>query len=425
MTEVARGIFAALLLAMCLGAAVVSIRLAWAERLLYRGDRDSVRQSLALAPGDTRAWEHWAALEPRDAVPTLGRALRLNPYLTSARLDLALRAELAGNRREAERLLLEAFRQDRMFLTRWTLANFYFRSGDEVNFWRWARAAAEYRHSSLSALFDLCHRMSPEASVILDRAIPPRASVFGEYLAYLLSTGRLDAATVTLTRLLEFRRLEDLPVLLAVVDRWLAAGEVARAVAVWNQLVAAGLLPYATLDPAQGRSLTNGNLASKPLKLGFDWRPLWNPEAFISGNRIEFSGRQPDHTEVLWQPLPLAPGGSYTMYYHYRTSGIAPHAGLRWRLLDPGTRQLLALPSPSLSSESETEQTWRFQVPPSAGLGRLTLLYSREPGTPRLEGSLELLEVRLILDEVHSPYQIGAAGKRATGPGIVPRGSRP
>lgn len=396
-------VLAALLLVMSAAAAVVSARLAWAERLLAESTPESVRRSLELAPGNARAWERRAALEPDQAEPSLRRATGLNPYSTAARIDLGLRAEFAGNRQEAEQLLLAAFRQDRMFLTRWTLANFYFRSGDEANFWRWARAAAEFSYASLSPLFDLCHRMSPDAAVVLDRAIPLRAVVLHEYLLYLLTTGRLDTSGQAVTRLAAFRRPEDRPTLLAVVDRFLAAGEIDRAVAVWNQLAASGLLPYPALDPGQGSSLTNGSFAFQPLGLGFDWRPVWNPEAFVSGKRVEFSGQQLDRTEVLWQPIPVQPQASYTLHYRYSTTQFAWQGGLRWYLLDPRTRQLLVPPSPSLSSEDETEQTWRFQVPASAALAHLSLLYRREPGTARLRGAIELVSVRLSLDPAQRP----------------------
>lgn len=403
MGERARGVFAALLLVMCLAGAVVSVRLAWAERLLAESTPDTVRRSLDLAPTNARACERRAALEPDQAESWLRSALRLNPYLTTARIDLALRAEFAGNRPGAERLLLEAFQRDQMFLTRWTLANFYFRAGDEANFWRWARAAAEFSHTSLTPLFDLGHRLSPDAAAILSRRLPPRPGVLREYLTYLLSTGRLDATPEIFTRLLAFRRPEDLPTLLAVVDRHLSGGKVARAVAVWNQLAASGLLPYAALDPAQGDSLTNGSLASPTLGQGFDWRVIWNPEAFVSGRRVEFSGKQLDRAEVLWQPVPLAPQGFYTLHYQYSTAHIAPHTGLRWRLLDPRTRQPLAPPSPSLSSEGETEQAWRFPAPPGSGLVHLALVYEREPGTARLQGTLELGLLRLTREGSSAP----------------------
>jgi hypothetical protein len=56
-----------------------------------------------------------------------------------------------------------------------------------------------------------------------------------------------------------------------------------------------------------------------------------------------------------------------------------------------------------LSSEEETEQSWRFQVPASASLAHLSLLYQREPGTARLRGAIELVEVRLSVDPAQRP----------------------
>lgn len=398
----AQRIFVPLLLALCAVGAAISVRLAWADHLLARNTRESVRRSLELDPGNARAWERWAALEPPESLASLQRAVALNPYLTRARLELGLRAEATGDRQQAEALLLDAYRHDRMFLTRWTLANFYFRREDDASFWQWARASAEYAHSGFYWLFDLCHRMSPDPATVLDKAVPPRPAILQEYLKYLLATGRLDAAPEAFARLAAFGRRDDLPLLLSAVDRCLASDDAARAIALWNRLAASGLIPYSALDPEQGRSLTNGSFRSKPLALGFDWHPVWNPAAFVSGHRIEFSGRQLDQTEVLWQPVPLVPGAAYTLLCRYRTSNIAPNAGLRWRLLDPRTRQPLAPPSASLSSEAETDAVWRFHVPASTNLGRLTLLYIREPGATRIAGTLELLSLSLSPDSAIS-----------------------
>ena len=400
LARTAPGIFLVLLLGVGLGGTAISVRLAWADHLLARQTREGVQRSLALAPTNALAWERWARWEPEDALSSLQHAVFLNPYLTNARLELGLRAERAGSRREAAGLLLQSFQYDRMFVTRWTLANFYFRAGEEANFWRWARAAAEYAPASYFGLFELCHRWAGDPQVVLHRAIPPRAVIVSEYLKYLLSAGRLDEVSETFARLLAFRRAADLPILLAAVDGCLAAGQISRAVTFWNQLAATGRIPYSLLDPVQGRSLTNGSFTRKPLAQGFDWHANWNPQAFTLGNRIEFSGQQLDRTELLWQPLPLAPHRSYQLRCRYRTANIAPNTGLRWHLLDPRTRQPLAVPSDSLSSAVETEQTWHFEVPESAVLGHLTLVYDRTPGTTRIRGLLELVSVRLTLDPI-------------------------
>jgi hypothetical protein len=97
------------------------------------------------------------------------------------------------------------------------------------------------------------------------------------------------------------------------------------------------------------------------------------------------------------------PQASYKLHYRYSTTHFAAQGGLRWHLLDPRTRNLLIPPSPSLSSEEETEQTWRFQVPASAPLGHLSLIYQREPGTARLRGAIDLIAVSLSLDPAQRP----------------------
>src|SRR5262249_8208626 len=68
----------------------------------------------------------------------LARALALNPRYTAAWIARGLAEETAGDRRGAEASLLRASQVDRTYLPRWTLANFYLRSGDLAQFWVWA-----------------------------------------------------------------------------------------------------------------------------------------------------------------------------------------------------------------------------------------------------------------------------------------------
>lgn len=388
----ARSLFAPLLLAACLAAAVLSVRRALAEFHFQRDTAAGVARALELAPGNARYRERWADFEPASAASSRVAALRLNPYLTHVRLEQGLANEFAGNTLAAERDLRAAYSYDRMFLSRWTLANFYFRRGDGVRFRIWARAAAEMAHDDLTPLFDLCWRMDSDAAAIAAEMIPPRPAVLRAYLSFLLARGRFEAAEAAFSRLAALRDTSDRTLLLAAVERIANADSGPRALRLWNQLAQQRAIPYPALD--ESAPIVNGDFSFPTLGAGFDWHPLWNPAAAVSRNRIEFSGRQPDEWETLWQPLVLTPGSLYEARCRYRTGNLPAHSGLRWRLLDRrGTREF-APPSDHLSDENGAEMIWRFQAP-AANPVRLSLCYRREPGTARIEGTIELESIRV------------------------------
>jgi tetratricopeptide (TPR) repeat protein len=388
-------LYASLLIGVCLGAAGVSLRIAAADYYYKLDTPESVKRALELEPQNSQYQERWAAFEPVAAVPALRRAVTLNPYLTSARIELGLRADFAGHRDEAENLLLDAFAHDRMSLTRWTLANFYFRYGAGPKFWEWARASVEYLGPDVTPLFDLSWRTGASASFILDNTGLTKPLLLSRYLNYLIETRRLDAADEVFRRLVSFHEASDSKLLMSLIDKHIAEGEYAVAARLWNATADAGLVQFARLDPKTGASLTNGDFHSAPTSLGFDWHPIWNPDALLLRNRVEFSGRQLDQLQVVWQPLVLVPGGEYKLRCRYTTHGIVPDSGLRWRLLDKsGVRELSS--SPSLANEGGMESVWKFQAP-ADGLARLSLGYQREPGTVRITGTLEIENVSLEL----------------------------
>lgn len=320
----------------------------------------------------------------REAAPSLEQqrsALARNPYLTEARLDLAFAEEMAGRFDRAETLYLEAYRHDRMYLTRWTLANFYFRRGREDEFWTWAARAAQTGSGDLAPLYDLCRRVDPEGTRTASRAVPARPEAERAWIQAAGQSDRPAVAAQVVARLAARGDPRDRGLLLGYVDQLLARGLTEDAVAAWNGLPFAG----SKIRPGQGESLVNGELAPT-LGAGFDWRVVWNPEALVTGHRIEFTGRVNDW-ELLWQPVVLEAGRRYTLRTEYTLESARDARGLHWKLGGAA--------SPSLSRGGAGE--WTF-VAPRAAPSRLSLVYAREPGTPRLEGSVRIDRVSLKLE---------------------------
>jgi hypothetical protein len=374
---------------------------------------------LAFAPGGVAYWKHRAGLPGLDgegATRALERAAAENPYDSSTWIALGLQAELDRRWNRAEQCYREAAQVSRLFLPRWTLANYFFRRDDPAQFWNWTRQALTMAYGDASPVFRLCWQMSRNPDEILARAIPPRHDIERQYLMFLIAENRRDAAVAVSRKVLAQAGPDDLPDLLACDNSFLDAGMTAPALDIWNALCRRKLVPYPPLDAERGMSLTNGAFATPPLSNGFDWRlpadvglrHISNPGAL----RIVFSGRQPESCEALSQWLPLLPQRKYRLRFEYRTADLENPTGLSWQLRDPSGGGL-PLDSPlvaggdwraqevsfSTSSTSSTPSAHSTQSTHSTSgetrLARLGLLYRRATGTTRIEGSLWLRNVVL------------------------------
>ncbi len=366
-------------------AAYWSLRLAYADRLYRRNTLESLARAVELDGGNARypAWR--AELQEsagQDPAAELQRAVELNPYASDVWMRLAARAEADGDFRRAERLFLKAAQVDRLFTPRWALMNFYFRRGDAAQFWLWTRRALEMSHDDLTPVFELCWQFSQDAERI-DQALPQDERVSREYLAYLMARNRWAAAQSVAAKL---TKPADLPLLLSYCDRLLERNQPAVALAVWNGVCARRWLPYAP-------GLTNGDFAVPSIQSGFDWRIIHDPEISIvqpapgGGVQATLSGRQPERAELLWQWAPVEPQRSYRLAFQYQTTGMS-RTGVFWSV---------GQDSPALPpSEPWREGEFRFAAAAS-NVVRLALIYAREPGAMRAEGTLRLRNLRLEL----------------------------
>ena len=376
-------------------AAYWSIRFARAD-LLYRANTpDTISRAIQLDPRNARyrAWQ--AELEEhegRDPRPALLAASVLNARDSSIWTQLGLEAEIAGDYGRAEKCLLEAARIDRLSGPRITLMNYYFRRGDWPQFWRWSRRALEMSYGDRTPLFRLCWTAGQDAGVIRRLAIPDRPAVLAQYLGFLLSEGRLEAAGPVSFDVLRSAGPDEARILTDYCDRLLERGTVEPALAVWNAMCRRKLTPYPPLDPESDSLLTNGDFAAMPPLGGFDWHVVQLADVAVarltspSGLRFALSGKQPERCELLWQHLPVVPHRDYRLRWWWRTSDMPSNAGIRWRVFDAAT------------SEAPGEKWQPAELTFASGeaaLARLSLISERQPGTARPEGSVFVRNVRL------------------------------
>src|SRR5438270_8282764 len=110
-----------------------SIRLACADSLFRANTLASVRKATEIDRGNA-AYHAWLAdlqeYEGLDPTAALETASALNPSDSAIWIRRGLRAESQRDFVNAEKFLLEAARIDKLFVPRWTLANYYARIGD-------------------------------------------------------------------------------------------------------------------------------------------------------------------------------------------------------------------------------------------------------------------------------------------------------
>jgi tetratricopeptide (TPR) repeat protein len=358
-----------------------TLRIGWADYLFHRDTADSVRQAETVWPRDARFEARLADLDPPNAVAHLRHALSLDPGLSKTWIQLGLQLELQGNVPEAEQCFLEAARRDRQFLPAWTLANFYARRNDPARFWPWARKAAEMSYDDIAPLLRLAFGFTSDPRVVLEQCVIRRPKIQREFLYYLVNQG-MDASSIA-ARIMEKPTPDDARPLLAWLDRLIAAQRIADARALWDALSDRRLIPY-----PHAQAITNPDFAHAPLQCGFDWR-IDPPDGItISPGagmlRIDFSGRQPETSEIASQFLAADPG-QYRLSFEYRTSGIPATTGLRWWIGDANS-------DPFPASDDWRTLSWNLR---SAAASRLILLEQREPGATRPEGVVYLRNLKL------------------------------
>jgi tetratricopeptide (TPR) repeat protein len=392
-------------LALCmLGACYSALRLAYADHLAQTESADQVQRAVMIAPDNANYWLHWADLQEaagRSGGPGITRAVEADPFNAEVWIRAGLNAEMRGDFEHAEQYLLRAARQSAQFEPRWTLANYYFRRNDDEHFWPWARSAIIWAQEDPTLLFELLWRTRADPDTIVSRAIPDDGKVLRAYLGFLLHNDRSDAAQAVARKLEPRVSAEDRDVLLRYTDYMLNKRCWQAALSSWNALCLRKVLPYDPLIPGHGQLINDATFTAGPLNSGFDWRiPRVDGVATIRDDsppslRIDFSGEQPESCELINQFVPLEAPGKYKLRFTYRTEGVAPQTGLRWRIIDPSTQTELPAQGIDLASDHWTEAATSFVVPPGLQSARVMLTYRRSPGTVRIEGSVWLRHVDL------------------------------
>ncbi|MCW5983265.1 MAG: hypothetical protein KIT09_34560 [Bryobacteraceae bacterium] len=389
-----------LLASACILGIYWTVQFARADLLFEGGTAETAARAVALVPDNARYLEGRSDYGSPERAGDLEKAVALNPYLSSAWMELGLIAESEGDFGAARNYLERAGRVDKTFTPRWTLANYYFRRGDAEGFWTWSRSALEMSAGDAAALYRLCWRFSDDPHEILNRVIPDASDHLVRYLLFLLAENRLEPAVAAARRLIPLGGQEHRGVLLNYCDRLVAQRMAGPALDVWNDLAHHGVIPLDPLDPAAGRSLTNGRFTPFPCSRGFDWKMVASPGVSVAGVRggglkVLLNGRQGEQADILVQSIPVTGPASYRLEYEFKTTGAGRDSGLHWRCRDVNQAANSYVQSPDLSGSEWGSGGVNFRTGAGARFASLALRYRRAPGTVPLNGALELRGVTL------------------------------
>lgn len=357
--------------------------------------------------------------DPSPAVDRdLQTAVAMNPADADALMALGVRAERRGDNVAARNYLERAASVSMLFKPAWTLANFYFRTGEDKGFWSMIQRCLSMIEShnlepstfDPGPVFDLAWHQDPNAARI--RAlVPRREATMLPYLRYLQSTDRVGPA------------LDVWPDVLAVADpsyppdsdTLLNFGDYllstrfapAEAASVWNDLIKHGFVQSAPLDIAAGDPVENPDFVYPPISRFLSWFPARTEGVFVTASphalRFEFTGNEPEAFDLVTKLVPLGPARKWRLTWEADVSRIEATRGAPSGL----TFQFSALPSPDAGAAAAggvsgcpapglaEKGSCAISVPPAAKVLSLAVHYQRPPGATRIKGVFVLSSVHL------------------------------
>lgn len=380
----------------CVLVLVELCRQACADYLARSGSLSTFGTAIAMMPARADLYRALAFLDLQQTELYLRTALDRNPIDGQAWLQLGLLAEANGREAEAEQALLTAFRCDASFRMRWTLCNYYYRNGNEKEFWRWAQRAAAVP-GDLPALIELCWRQSSNDVSMVRKILPSDCKTTLEVQRFLIENRLLHEA-LPVAR--ELTACSEMPALLDYVDRSIFSDWPGDAREIWNLMSAKRLIPHVAMGTEENL-ITNGDFSHSPSRRGFDWRlektdgVAMEPTLTPPSLRIQFSGKEPATTSLLGQILLLEKDRDYELSF-VKTIDAAEKDGLHWRLGDLRTGAPLVPDSPDLTQLPTVANVSRWQFrSPTASPVLLLLYYNRPTGQRKMEGLVSVGNVIL------------------------------
>lgn len=390
-------------------ASVLSIRIAWADRLRRTSDPNLVNRATELNSLNAQAFFSRAQYDEqqgKDAKEAWQRAIDLDPRNPRILIQAGISSEIRGDFKEAEQRYLTAERFNALWLPRWTLANFYFRQGSYNECLRWIKVALERCQSfDSSAVFNLAQDAGADPARILKDLVPPSSLLATSAYVYWIGREQLtdnrasfltQAANKIVAGAGKTQENSDWRYPIFFATRKLAEGGFGdQARNLWRSACRSEFLECAT--PPDDGLIGNGAFSKPFLQSPMDWQ-ISQVQGFSANQqmasgtlKLNLTGDQPETTALLSQTLALRAGERWKVRFEFQTREIASReaVGLEWLLQD----HVLALSKP-LSSEFWDEAEFHIDAQDRDTTVPLILAYRRKPGTVRIRGDLWIRSIQ-------------------------------
>lgn len=381
----------------------------------YFADRTvlaSLQRAVRWQPGNAeyryRLGRYFFLIErsPDAALQSYRAAVGLNPYQARYWFDLAAAYHLLDNVEEQKNALERALIADPTTPDfAWEAGNFYLVQGDTDKALHELRVVMENDPYLPPAALQLCWRVKPEIDPLLRDVVPPKMSVYSDFLSFLISKKETAATARLWTQMVQLHQPLEKQFVFDYVRYLIAQHEVDQARAVWQQ--AASMSGLSAYQPSPENLVVNGDFSLNVLNGGFDWLYQRSKEVTLAldptqshgGHRsllITFDGRAISDSGIR-QLVPVKPATTYDFTAYFKAEDMQGAGGPRFAIQDLYTEATYFTSDDLKNADFWKEVSGSFTTGPDTKL--LVLRIQREPPALPIKGKLWIDGVRMVEQE--------------------------
>jgi tetratricopeptide (TPR) repeat protein len=337
------------------------------------------------------------------AIPSLSKAVTLNPNIGRYWFDLASAYQVTGNvdrANEAVRAALEAEPGNPEVATE--AAQYFLATGDRDRALSLFRQALVQNPQAAEAILPVCWRETGDASLLLAKLIPESPELQLAFLEMLAGQKETDAANQVWQHLVASNKSFDPKLSFFYFDYLLKQQEGAGFDRAWHEL--AGLSPNLQTYLPNDNLIVNAGFEQPLLNAGFDWRhePADHITAGIDDNvahsgthslSLSYDGN-PAYDAGWRQFVPVQSNADYEFSAWIRSENVTSSSGPRIVIADAYSGAGLLVTDDVLDTHPWQEIKGSLRVP--AGTELLTVKIIRAPADTRIRGRVWIDDLRLV-----------------------------
>ena len=323
--------------------------------VLKEATAENVSRAIRYDPSNSELWwlhgrfRHYSidSIDIPGAIEAYRQALRLNPRVGQAWLDLADCYERMGEPDRAEKALQNALRVWTYSpQTRWQAGNFYLMRGNLDKMYECFKMACQYDPGKLSIAIQMAWKVDPDHKAIFGKLVPDQLPHRLAYLDFLVSKDELDLARTawegSLASPVPAAFVFTVSLVFPYLDRLLGQNRIEDALRVWqealrksgsgltdNRIETAGALAQPGTDD---NLVWNGSFENEILRGGWDWRfpdsqefefhtVLEDPMDGFRSLKLTFAGTNINFSQFS-QMVPTLFPGAYQLDFYVKTTNL-------------------------------------------------------------------------------------------------------